>query len=248
MERDLRAAAAALVSLALIAGTARQAATQAPAPGAPTSIPERRGAPLPAPDAGDPVLPTLERPLAQRRFTAVDELQADEISVARLLEQTVARPDAAPLGRIADVLLRDGRAEQVLLSPHRVDAPEQRHLTLAFDELRPIHEGRGMMAEPAARAAPAGPLDDAVERASRIIGRDIASRDGALAGQVYDLILGPGHAVETVVVRLAATAEAAETLISVPYAGVERRPGTDLYLFAGEPPDGLVEFRYAQQE
>lgn len=237
-------AACALVAL----GLAVPALAQAPGPQAPTIIPEQRGAPVPPPGI-EPVRPTLERPVTRHTFVGIDRLDAGETSAERLLGQPVLGPDGQPLGIVRDILLQADKALGVVVAPASGQGEARR---ISLSGLRPAADGRSLVMTggdgtgDAGEPGGGGAVAD-LTPVGGILNRDIASRDGLLAGQIHDLILDPNHRVSRVVVRLAALDMNGDVFISVPYDAVERRRGTDIYLFDDEVRQHLVEFRYPER-
>jgi sporulation protein YlmC with PRC-barrel domain len=218
-----------------------------PAPGAPTVIPEKREAPLPAPGGpgAAPVPPGPETPEPEHRFTGTDHLDPNEISAEALIGQPVLAPDGRSLGLVVDLMLQDGQASSLKVRPAGAD-PQGEATTIAIDRIRMAPDRRALTAadEEAIGEPDALPVMTDIDRVGQILNADIATQDGALAGQIHDLIMDDHFKVKDVVVRLAGMDTQRDVLISVPYRWVERPPGTEIHLIDNRVRDGLVEFSY----
>jgi sporulation protein YlmC with PRC-barrel domain len=239
--------AACLLALFLWSLAAVHAQVPVPAPGAPTVIPEKREAPLPAPGGPGvtPVQPSLEPPVAEYHFTGIDHLAANEISAEALIGQPVLAPDGRSLGLVVDLMLQDGQASSLTVRPAGAD-PQQEATAVAIDRVRMAPDGRSLTvtSEEAIGAQDGLPVMTNIDRVGQILNADIATQDGALAGQIHDLIMDDHFKVKDVIVRLAGVDADRDVLISVPYRLVERPPGTEIHLIDNRVRDGLIEFSY----
>lgn len=211
-------------------------------PQPPTIIPEKLGPAVPVPEGAAPVRPTLELPLTQHRFTGLDRLDEGEISVEGLIGRPLLGQDGQPAGLVTDVVLENGTARGIVIAPA---AGSDQTSIVPVEQIRTGRDQPALMLDgalPPAGTAPAA--EPGVTRASSMLETDIASADGRLAGQVHDLVLGRDHRIKDLVVRMAMVGSQEEVFISVPFDQVRRREGTDLFLFADEVANRLVEFRY----